>query len=596
MSKPLRVLLVEDSEDDALLIMRTLKKGGCEPEYEQVETAEAMRTALQEKAWDVILCDYKMPQFNGLDALALYKKTDLDIPFIIVSGTIGEETAVGAMTAGAHDYVMKRNLPRLVPAIERELKEAESRSQRKRAEEALTKSEEKFRKAFYTSPDSVYISRLEDGMNISINPGFTKITGYTEEDIIGKTSIECNIWENIEDRQRLVTGLRKDGEVTNLEAAFRTKGGEIRYGLMSASIIDLDGVPHILSITRDITDRKQAEETLKESEKKYRLLADNVNDIIFVLDMNLNYTYVSPSVKFLRGYDPEEVLKQQPSEILAPSSLDLAMKTLSEIMELEKSEHREISTSRTLQLEMRRKDGTTVWTEVKLSFIRDENQRPTGILGVTRDITERKEAEEELLQTLESLRKSFDTIIQVMVSAVEARDPYTAGHQTRSANLAHTIAKEMGLPKDRIEGIRMAGSIHDIGKLSIPAEILSKPTKLTNIEFSLIKEHSRSGYEMLKDVESPWSLAEIVYQHHERMDGSGYPRNLKGDDILMEARILAVCDVVESMASHRPYRPALGLNAALEEIEKNKGTLYDADAVDACLRLFREKGFKLERT
>jgi HD-GYP domain-containing protein (c-di-GMP phosphodiesterase class II) len=136
----------------------------------------------------------------------------------------------------------------------------------------------------------------------------------------------------------------------------------------------------------------------------------------------------------------------------------------------------------------------------------------------------------------------------------------------------------------------MAGSIHDIGKLSIPAEILSKPTKLSEIEFSLIKEHSRSGYEILKDMESPWPLAQIVYQHHERMNGSGYPRNLKGDDILMEARIMAVTDVVESMASHRPYRPALGIEAALEEIEKNKGILYDNAVADTCLKLFREKG------
>jgi len=142
----------------------------------------------------------------------------------------------------------------------------------------------------------------------------------------------------------------------------------------------------------------------------------------------------------------------------------------------------------------------------------------------------------------------------------------------------------------------MAGSIHDIGKLSIPAEILSKPTKLSELEFSLIKEHAQQGYEMLKNVESPWPLAEIVYQHHERMDGSGYPRNLKGEEICMEARILAVADVVEAMASHRPYRPSLGIDAALEEIEKNRGTLYDKAVVDTCLRLFREKGFQLEVT
>jgi HD-GYP domain-containing protein (c-di-GMP phosphodiesterase class II) len=139
----------------------------------------------------------------------------------------------------------------------------------------------------------------------------------------------------------------------------------------------------------------------------------------------------------------------------------------------------------------------------------------------------------------------------------------------------------------------MAGSIHDIGKLSVPSEILSKPTKLTNAEFSVIKDHAQSGYEMLKNVESPWPLAQIVYQHHERMNGTGYPRNLKGDEILLDARIMAVADVVEAMASHRPYRAALGIDAALEEIKKNRGIFYDNAVADACLRLFREKGYKL---
>jgi HD-GYP domain-containing protein (c-di-GMP phosphodiesterase class II) len=221
----------------------------------------------------------------------------------------------------------------------------------------------------------------------------------------------------------------------------------------------------------------------------------------------------------------------------------------------------------------------------------DDHGTFLGYRGSDTDITVRKKAEENLKETLESLRRAVGTTIQVVVSTMESRDPYTAGHQTRSADLSRAIAKEMGLSQDKIETIRMAGAIHDIGKLSVPAEILSKPTKLTNIEFSLIKEHARKGYEILKDVETSWPLAEIIYQHHERMDGSGYPRQLKGGDILMEARILAVSDVVESMASHRPYRPALGLNAALAEIENNKGTLYDADAVDACLSLFKEKGY-----
>jgi HD-GYP domain-containing protein (c-di-GMP phosphodiesterase class II) len=208
----------------------------------------------------------------------------------------------------------------------------------------------------------------------------------------------------------------------------------------------------------------------------------------------------------------------------------------------------------------------------------------------------RKQGEEQLQYTLEKLRKSMRTTIQVMVSTVEARDPYTSGHQVRAAGLARAIATEMGLSPDKIDGLRMAGSIHDIGKISIPAEILSKPTKLSELEFAMIKEHAQRGYELLKNVESPWPLAEIVHQHHERMDGSGYPRHLKGEKILIEARILTVADVVEAMASHRPYRPGLGIDAALNEIERHRGTFYDDAVAAACLKLFREKGFQFERS
>ena len=240
-----------------------------------------------------------------------------------------------------------------------------------------------------------------------------------------------------------------------------------------------------------------------------------------------------------------------------------------------------------------RKDGARTYLEVSVSLIARPGEKPTGFRGIARDVTERKKVEGELQHTVDSLRKAVGATIQVMVSSVETRDPYTAGHQIRSAALARTIATEMGLSQEKIEGIRIAGSIHDIGKLSIPAEILSKPTKLSGIEFSLIKEHAKRGYEILKDVESSWPLAEIVYEHHERIDGSGYPRGLKGEEILIEARILAVADVVEAMASHRPYRPALGMDAALQEIEKNRGILYDPAAVDICLMLIREKGFQL---
>jgi HD-GYP domain-containing protein (c-di-GMP phosphodiesterase class II) len=203
-------------------------------------------------------------------------------------------------------------------------------------------------------------------------------------------------------------------------------------------------------------------------------------------------------------------------------------------------------------------------------------------------------ANEERMQNIDRLRKTLNSTIQALADTVEVRDPYTAGHQRRVSDLARAIATEMCLAVEQIDGIRITSVIHDIGKISVPAEILSKPTRLSNTEFNLIKQHSESGYGILKDIDFIWPVAQIVLQHHERIDGSGYPRALKGEEILIEARILAVADVVEAMASHRPYRPGLGIDAALKEIEKNSGIFYDKAVADACLILFREKGFKLE--
>ncbi len=206
-------------------------------------------------------------------------------------------------------------------------------------------------------------------------------------------------------------------------------------------------------------------------------------------------------------------------------------------------------------------------------------------------LAEHRRAEEERRQSLDTLRNALGGAIEAMARIVEARDPYTAGHQRRVADLARAIAQEMGVPGDIVDGIRMAGAIHDIGKVSVPAEILSKPAVLSDIERNLMRVHSQAGYDVLKEIDFIWPVAEIVLQHHERLDGSGYPRGLSGDKILLEARIIAVADVVEAMASYRPYRPAIGLEKALEEIAGNRGALYDPAAVDACIRLFKEKGF-----
>jgi putative nucleotidyltransferase with HDIG domain len=215
-------------------------------------------------------------------------------------------------------------------------------------------------------------------------------------------------------------------------------------------------------------------------------------------------------------------------------------------------------------------------------------------MGILSDITERKKAEEELKKSLERLKKNFEDMVNALVSALERRDPYTAGHQMRVTSLACQIAKKMDLPKEQIDGLRLAGLVHDVGKIQIPTEILTKPGHLSETEFMMIKVHPRAGYDILKGIDFPYPIAQIVLQHHERMDGSGYPEGLSGDQILLEAKILAVADVVEAMSSQRPFRPSLGIGMALEEVSKHKGRLYDRKVVNALLKLVKENRIVFE--
>lgn len=201
---------------------------------------------------------------------------------------------------------------------------------------------------------------------------------------------------------------------------------------------------------------------------------------------------------------------------------------------------------------------------------------------------------EAIRQRFEKLKIIMDGTVSAVALMVEMKDPYTAGHQRRVSQLAAAIAEELGFSKDQVEGIRISGLLHDVGKISVPTEILCKPGKISQIEYSIIKTHAQIGYQILKQIEFPWPVAQVALQHHERINGSGYPSGLSDEDVIFEAKIMAVADVVEAMSSHRPYRPALGVDAALDEISKNSGNLYGADVVKTCLHVFNQKGFKFE--
>lgn len=265
-------------------------------------------------------------------------------------------------------------------------------------------------------------------------------------------------------------------------------------------------------------------------------------------------------------------------------SLEAMMRTGS--LEMEK----EIAERRRVERELRMaKDELEHRVEKRTEELSKVNEELSG------RVIETRRAEDQLQTTLERLEKALEGTVRAMSLTIEMRDLYTAGHQRRVSSLAVAIAEELHLPSDKIEGLRLAGVIHDIGKIAMPAEILTKPTRLTKTEFQLIKDHPRIGYEILKNIQFPWPVAHIILQHHERMDGSGYPDGLLGDAILLEARILAVADVVEALSSHRPYRPALGIEKALEEIRRGRGIRYDMRVVDACMKLFKDRRYTFKK-
>jgi PAS domain S-box-containing protein/putative nucleotidyltransferase with HDIG domain len=325
------------------------------------------------------------------------------------------------------------------------------------------------------------------------------------------------------------------------------------------------------------------------NQKTHSLLNEIFNtaaDGMCLIDKEFNIFTINNTLAMMLGLDKEEIIGKKCYEVLAGPACKTGRCCLVRI--LNGAEQIEFET------EKRRSDGINIPCLVAAKPFFDANGELAGIVEDIKDISRLKEAETQLQRSMGKLRRALEGTIHAMSLAIEMRDPYTAGHQKRVTDLAVAIATDMDLPADKIDGIRMAGLIHDIGKISVPAEILTKPGRITDKEFALIKDHPKVGYDILKKIEFPWPVAKIVLQHHERMNGSGYPQGLHGKFILPEARILAVSDVVESIASFRPYRPALGIQTALKEIADDKGTLFDARVVDICLKLFSEKRFNFD--
>jgi PAS domain S-box-containing protein len=463
--EPLRILQVEDNPYDAELALRELAALPFKLVPLRVETEAAYRKALVEFAPHLVLADFSLPAFTGMDALAILREKNPDTPLIIVTGSLNEETAVACMKMGASDYVLKEHLFKLHPAVNGVLEKARILDEKKSTEDRLKESLQNLQAVVNTSPLAITALDLT-GKVFLWNPAAERIYGWTEAETLG----------------RVLPTLPEGDTETYLHflADFAREGG-----------------------TRTWTGRR------------------------------------------------------------------------------------------------RKKSGEFIQAKIHAALLhREASGEPYGIMAVIEDETERiaaeaalKSSREELSRSLEQIRRSWEQTIAVMAGLVELRDPYTAGHQRGVALLATSIARKMKLGEDRARGVYLAATIHDVGKINVPAEILSKPGRLSDLEVNLVRTHPQAGWEALKDIDVPWPLAEIVCQHHERLDGSGYPKGLMGTEILLEARIIAVADVVEAMSNHRPYRAAFGVESALEEIRSGSGRLYDPDVAMACCEVFEEEGF-----
>jgi PAS domain S-box-containing protein/putative nucleotidyltransferase with HDIG domain len=333
-------------------------------------------------------------------------------------------------------------------------------------------------------------------------------------------------------------------------------------------------------------ERKRVEEALRESEEKYRLIFETAANLITIVDQEGVIVDCNSTSRDVLSYNKDEMVGQPIRKIMHPDyrakGKKLILETLAE------------GCIYNQEYKMVRKDKEIIDVRINSAKINWKRGKHLYIVYIIEDITDRKRAEEQLVQSFRKLEVAMEGTICIIDRIVEARDPYTAGHQRRVAILACAIAREMRFPEDQIKGLHVASGIHDIGKIQVPAEILSKPGRISDDEFNIIKSHSKVGYDILKSTEFPWPVAQIVLQHHERINGSGYPGGLLGKDILQEAKILGVADVFEAMTSHRPYRPALGADKALYELAQNRNILYDPKVADACIKLVNKKGFNFE--
>jgi len=642
---PIRLLLLEDNPGDARLVQATLADEA--PGEFVITTVERLADALQrirKERFDAVLSDLGLPDSAGIGTAQAIVDHAPALPLVVLTGTHDMELGRAAIQLGAQDYLVKGETR--APTIARTLRYA---IERKRLERELRMANETLdrRVAERTAgldllarratvmlqlPDlSDHMSErefMQQGLEFAEQLTGSRISfmHFVNED---QKSIELAAWSRdtmahyctaafdahypISQAGIWADAFRKRAPILfNDYAACSDKRGLPQghsplHRLVSVPVIEQGKVRAMAGVGNKETDynptdvetlrllaeeiwhilhRQRTARTLRESEERFRGLVEQSIAGIYIIQDG-KFAYVNPRFAEIRGFgSADELIGLDPSPLIAEKDRGTVAENNRRLLAGE-------IPSRSFSFTALCKDGSTA--EVGVSSTLAAYRGRAAIIGMMQDISEKRRAEEEIQRYIEQLKTAVASTVEVATALGELRDPYTAGHERRVAGIATSIGAELGFDDRRLEGLRVAGHLHDVGKITVPSEILSKPGKLNAIEMQLVRGHAQTSYDVLKIVAFPWPVAEVALQHHERMDGSGYPQGLKGEAILLEARIMAVADVVEAMSSHRPYRAGLGIDKALAEIERGRGSAYDPVVVDACLKLFREQGYVIPR-
>ena len=449
-------------------------------------------------------------------------------------------------------------------------------TEQKKAEEELSIT--KF--VFDNMADAAFWIAVDGGISY-VNSAACNLLGYSYKELSAMKVFDIDANFTPETWPGRWKVMKKD-KIGKTETHFITKEGRRFPVEINGKYMKYDGQEYVCAIARDITERWRIAEALRRAEEEKTGILDSLPEMVAYYGKDMRILWANKAAGASSSLSPVELVGSRCYDVWHKRKIPCEDCPVVKVFKTGGCHQAEIALS----------DGR-VWF-VRAHPIKDLEGNASGVVEVISDITVKKRTEQECRQSLDKSRRILEETVIALAATAERRDPYTAGHQRRVAHLACAIAKEMNLDEDKIEGIRMASIIHDVGKVYVPAEILSKPSKLSDLEFSIIKTHPQIGYDILKPVEFPWPIATIVLQHHEKINGSGYPKGISGKDILIEAKILTVADVVEAMASHRPYRAALGMEKALAEIRKNRGIFYDQQVVDSCINVFKKKQFKFE--